>query len=78
MYYYWNKLLQPRGIFVCFSQVARTRGQYKELPYFMIPYLLFTSITLHANKIRSLNSPVTCSTRNLGRTRESNVEERNT
>ena len=26
-YYYWNKLLQQRGIFVCFSQVARTRGQ---------------------------------------------------
>ena len=27
MKYYWNKLLQPRGIFVCFSQVGRTRGQ---------------------------------------------------
>ena len=26
-YYYLNKLVQLRGIFVCFSQVVRTRGQ---------------------------------------------------
>ena len=29
----WNKLLQPRRIFVCFLQVARTRGQEEYITY---------------------------------------------